>query len=55
MYRVDETGVTNNYADMPAAYVATYPTKAEQQTYALQGAVAILLVTTLLLTAFGVS
>ncbi|MGK7913232.1 MAG: ssl1498 family light-harvesting-like protein [Synechococcus sp.] len=55
MYRFDENGVANNYADMPKAYVATYPTKGEQQVYALQGAGAVLLVVTLILTAFGVS
>ena len=55
MYRVDETGVTNNYADMPKAYVATYPTYNEQQAYLRQGAAAVLLITTVLLTAFGVS
>ncbi|MEL7085465.1 MAG: ssl1498 family light-harvesting-like protein [Cyanobacteria bacterium P01_A01_bin.3] len=55
MYRFDENGVANNYADMPKAYVATYPTKAERQSYALQGAGAVLLVVALLLTAFGVS
>ncbi len=55
MYRFDETGVTNNYADMPKAYVASYPTYWEQQAYLRQGAAAVLLVTTLLFTAFGVS
>ncbi|MEM9534299.1 MAG: ssl1498 family light-harvesting-like protein [Cyanobacteria bacterium P01_E01_bin.45] len=55
MYRFDENGVANNYADMPKAYVATYPTIEQQQSYALQGAGAVLLVVTLILTAFGVS
>ncbi len=55
MYRFDETGVTNNYADMPKAYVASYPTYWEQQAYLRQGAAAVLLVTTALLISFGVS
>ncbi|MEM9566735.1 MAG: ssl1498 family light-harvesting-like protein [Cyanobacteria bacterium P01_E01_bin.34] len=55
MYRFDENGVANNYADMPKAYVATYPTKAEQQAYALQAAAAVLLVLATVMTAFGVS
>ena len=55
MYRFDENGVANNYADLPKVYVASYPAPQEQQDYLWQGGVALLFVTSLLLTAFGVS
>ncbi|MGK7913281.1 MAG: ssl1498 family light-harvesting-like protein [Synechococcus sp.] len=55
MYRFDENGVANNYADMPKAYVASYPTYWEQQAYLRQGAAAALLVVATLLISFSVS
>ena len=53
MYTTDSEGILNNYASEPATYVATYPSDTEQQRYALQGAIAILLVTCTLLIAFA--
>lgn len=55
MYTTDDRGILNNYAVEPAVYVAEYPSQEQQQRYLFQGAVAILLVGMLVLTAFGVS
>jgi hypothetical protein len=55
MYTVDETGVMNNYAVEPHIYFAVYPSVEQQRQYIYQGALALLLVTTTLLTAFAVS
>ncbi|MEM8714325.1 MAG: ssl1498 family light-harvesting-like protein [Cyanobacteria bacterium P01_G01_bin.4] len=55
MYRVDETGDMNNYADEPKAYLAHYPSFYEQQNYLRQGAAATFLITLLLFVAWGVS
>lgn len=55
MYTVDETGVMNNYALEPQAYLAEFPSPEQIRQYALQGAIATLLVTATLLTAFAVS
>jgi len=55
MYTTDDRGILNNYAVEPTVYVAEYPTAEEQQRYTFQGAVAILFVSFLVLTAFGVS
>ncbi len=55
MYTTNESGIMNNYATEPAVYFAEYPSPEQQQRYGLQGAVAILLVTMTLLTAFAVS
>lgn len=51
----DERGILNNYATEPKVYYAEYPSKSQQQRYALQGAIAVLLVTVVTLTAFAVS
>jgi hypothetical protein len=51
----NEEGILNNYATEPKMYYATYPSAEQQSRYAFQGAVAILLVTALVLVAFGVS
>jgi hypothetical protein len=55
MYRVDETGVLNNYATEPQIYFAEYPFPEQQLRYALQGAIAFLFVTACLFVAIGVS
>ncbi|WP_156481622.1 photosystem II assembly protein Psb34 [Anabaena sp. 4-3] len=52
---VNEAGILNNYANEPQMYYANYPTQEEQRQYAVQGAFATLLVTTLILVALGVS
>ncbi|UKO99111.1 photosystem II assembly protein Psb34 [Nostoc sp. UHCC 0870] len=52
---INEAGVLNNYANEPKMYYATYPNKEQQRQYALQGAFATLLVTTLVLVALGIS
>ncbi len=53
MKTINPEGIFNNYASEPATYLATYPSATEQQRYALQGAIAILLVTCTLLIAFA--
>jgi hypothetical protein len=55
MYTVDETGVMNNYAVEPQLYLAAYPSVEQQRRYLIQGAGALLLVASTLLTAFAVS
>lgn len=55
MYTIDETGVMNNYAVEPKPYFAVYPSVEQQRRYLVQGAVAVLLVATSLVTAFAVS
>ncbi|GAC1505874.1 MAG: hypothetical protein NVS2B14_18000 [Chamaesiphon sp.] len=54
-YTTDDQGILNNYAAEPAMYFAEYPSPEEQQRYAFQGALAVLLIATTLLTAFAVS
>ncbi|WP_448570850.1 photosystem II assembly protein Psb34 [Trichothermofontia sp.] len=51
MYTTDDRGVLNNYAIEPAMTYATYPSEAQQRQYALQGAVATLFVTLLMVVA----
>jgi hypothetical protein len=55
MYTINEDGILNNYAVEPAISYAEYPTPFEQRRYMFQGAVATLLVTLTLLTAFVAS
>jgi hypothetical protein len=55
MYTRNEEGLLNNYATEPTVYFAEYPSPEQQQRYALQGAIAVLLVTLTVLTAFAVS
>ncbi len=55
MYTVNNEGLLNNYATEPAVYFAEYPTQEQQQNYALQGAIATLLVVAATLVAFAVS
>ncbi len=52
---VNEDGVLNNYATEPKVYYAQYPAIWEQRKYVIQGAIATLIVTTLVLVALGVS
>ncbi|MBD1840706.1 ssl1498 family light-harvesting-like protein [Coleofasciculus sp. FACHB-64] len=54
-YTTDERGILNNYAAEPAVYFAEPPSPEQQRRYAFQGAIAILFVTLLVLTALGVS
>lgn len=52
---INEEGILNNYAPETPIQYAEYPTVWEQRRYAVQGAIAVLLVGVLLLTALGVS
>ncbi|MBD2596689.1 ssl1498 family light-harvesting-like protein [Nostoc spongiaeforme FACHB-130] len=52
---VNEDGVLNNYATEPQMYYAEYPAIWEQRRYVIQGAVASLFVTGLVLFGFAVS
>ena len=54
-YTTDERGILNNYAAEPTVYVAETPSPEQQRKYAIQGAIAIVFVSLLVLTAFGVS
>jgi hypothetical protein len=55
MYTTNETGVMNNYAVEPDMYFAVYPSVEEQRRYLFQGAAAVVLIATTLLTALAVS
>ena len=48
-------GTLNNYAIEPEVYYAVEPSQAEQRTYLKQGALALLLVGSLIMTSFIVS
>ncbi|WNZ26862.1 ssl1498 family light-harvesting-like protein [Leptolyngbya sp. NK1-12] len=48
-------GLLNLYATEPAMYYAEFPSVEQQRRYAFQGALAVLLVVTTLLTALAVS
>jgi hypothetical protein len=52
---IDREGLTNCYAVMPRVYLADFPSPQQARNYALQGAVAVLFVSSLILTAFAVS
>ncbi|MBE9207528.1 ssl1498 family light-harvesting-like protein [Nostoc sp. LEGE 06077] len=52
---INEDGILNNYATEPQMYYAEYPAIWEQRRYAIQGAVAAVVVTALVLFAFAVS
>lgn len=52
---VDQEGLTNSYAVEPEMYYAVYPSPEQVKSYLFQGAIASLLVTATLLTAFAVS
>ncbi|MBW4619339.1 MAG: ssl1498 family light-harvesting-like protein [Cyanosarcina radialis HA8281-LM2] len=53
MYTTDETGLLNNYAIEPNTYYAEYPSPEQQRSYAVQGAIATLFVTLLMLVSFA--
>ncbi|MBD1851741.1 ssl1498 family light-harvesting-like protein [Leptolyngbya sp. GB1-A1] len=52
---IDREGLANNYAVEPTLYYAHFPSPEQARQYALQGAIAVLVVTLTLLTAFAVS
>ncbi|BAY62816.1 hypothetical protein NIES22_28920 [Calothrix brevissima NIES-22] len=52
---INEDGVLNNYATEPQIYYAEYPSTEEQRSYSFQAGIASLLVSALVLLAFGVS
>ncbi|EDX85120.1 hypothetical protein S7335_2819 [Synechococcus sp. PCC 7335] len=52
---VDETGRLNNYPVEPATYLASYPSPEQQKGYLLQGSLATILVTVLMVMAYFVS
>ncbi len=52
---INENGILNNYATEPQLYYAEYPSQEMQNRYKFQAAVATLLVTAVVLVAFGVS
>ncbi|MGA7934139.1 MAG: ssl1498 family light-harvesting-like protein [Kovacikia sp.] len=54
MYTVNQEGLLNNYATEPEIYYAEFPSPEQQRRYALQGAIATLFVTALILTSFAV-
>ena len=51
----DERGVMNNYANEPQVYYATSPSRQQKRNYFLQGALALVLVISVVLTAVAVS
>lgn len=54
MRTTNQEGLFNNYATEPAVYYAEFPSEFQQGRYLGQGAIAFLLVTTLLLTAISI-
>lgn len=52
---VNEEGILNNYAPQTAVYYAEYPNEEQKRNYAIKGAIAILVVNFLFLTALAVS
>jgi hypothetical protein len=50
-----DNGILNNYAAEPEIYFAASPSVEQQRRYALQGGLAVLFVTTLLLVSLAVS
>lgn len=56
MYTVtEENGRLNNYAVEPTVYVAEYPASYEKRRYIIQGAIAICIVATAIITSALVS
>lgn len=55
MYTTDSEGLLNVYALEPATYYATAPSPEQQRRYLFQGGLAVLLISTLLLTAISVA
>ena len=54
MYTTSNEGLLNNYAVEPAVYYAEYPSEWQQRRYALQGAIATLVVASLFLVSLAV-
>lgn len=54
MYTVNEQGQLNVYPTEVALYYAEYPSPKQQRRYTFWGAIAVLFVTTVLVTAFSV-
>ena len=52
---INETGQLNNYATEPAMYLASYPAPEQQQRYLRQGALAALLIMSVIAIAAVVS
>lgn len=55
MYTTNEEGLVNNYAVEPPIYYAQYPSVEQQQRYSLQGAIALLFVSFLVLVSLGLN
>jgi hypothetical protein len=55
MYTTSNEGLLNNYAVEPQLYYASFPSAEQQSRYAFQGAIAMLFVSSLILTALSVS
>ncbi|MDX2099416.1 MAG: ssl1498 family light-harvesting-like protein [Leptolyngbyaceae cyanobacterium bins.59] len=55
MYTTNNEGLLNIYANEPTVYYAEYPSANQQRRYALQAAIATLLVSVAFLTALAVS
>ncbi|MBD2078328.1 ssl1498 family light-harvesting-like protein [Leptolyngbya sp. FACHB-17] len=51
----NEDGILNNYASEPTMYFAEFPSSEQQQRYAAQGAIAVLLITFTFLMALAAS
>ena len=51
----DERGILNNYSTEPKLYYAVFPSPEQQRRYVLQGAIATLFVTALVLVSLAVS
>jgi hypothetical protein len=54
MYTTNNEGLLNNYAVEPEMYYAEYPSEWQQRRYALQGAIATLLIASLVLVGISV-
>ena len=52
---INETGQLNNYATEPAMYLASYPAPEQQRRYLLQGGLATLFISALMMIALVVS
>ena len=54
-YTVDQEGLVNNYAVTPEVYPAKFPSEQQQKRYVVQGAIAMVFISFLIVTAFVVS
>ena len=50
-----DNGILNNYATEPQLYYADYPSYEQQENYKVQGALALLFVSTLIFTSIAIS